>query len=102
DTATNAEWRMQFFWPLKADYVVMYLSEDYQQTIIAHPNRRYAWIMQRTPLMSDDTYSQLLDKLQAAGYERSMIKRQPQDWRNEQQRLDHIHRIGKREPLAKR
>ena len=102
DKETNAEWRMQFFWPIKADYVVMYLSEDYQQTIIAHPNRRYAWIMQRTPDMDNSSYEELLAKLENAGYDRSIIQRQPQDWSNDQERLTHIERIGSSEPLAER
>ncbi|MDM3870018.1 lipocalin family protein [Porticoccus sp. W117] len=102
DKDTNAEWRMQFFWPFKADYIVMYLSEDYQQTVIAHPNRRYAWIMQRTPEMPEDTYNQLLNKLEVAGYDPAIIKRQPQNWQNDQQRLADIERIGASEPLVER
>ncbi|UTW46156.1 lipocalin family protein [bacterium SCSIO 12696] len=102
DKDTNAEWRMQFFWPIKADYVVMYLSEDYQQTIIAHPNRRYAWIMQRTPDMDDSTYQAMLSKLENAGYDKAIIQRQPQNWDNEQQRLTKILEVGDNEPLAPR
>lgn len=102
DKDTNAEWRMQFIWPLKAAYVVMYLSDDYSQTIIAHPNRKYAWIMQRSPQMSDDAYNRMLMKLEQAGYDPSIIKRQPQDWRQDQQRLADIERIGASAPLVKR
>src|SRR5947209_8453412 len=31
----NAVWGVQVFWPIKAQYVVAYLKEDYSQTIVA-------------------------------------------------------------------
>ena len=30
DKKTNAEWRVQFFWPFKFKYLVIDLAEDYQ------------------------------------------------------------------------
>ena len=35
DTQTNAVWGMQFIWPIKADYRITYLNDDYSQTIIS-------------------------------------------------------------------
>jgi apolipoprotein D and lipocalin family protein len=35
DRSSNAVWGMQFVWPIKADYRIAYLSEDYGQTVIA-------------------------------------------------------------------
>ena len=46
---TNAEWGMQFIWPIKADYRIIYLTDDYSQTIIGRNKRDYVWIMARTP-----------------------------------------------------
>ena len=34
DTRSNAIWGMQFLWPIKADYRIVYVSPDYQRTII--------------------------------------------------------------------
>jgi apolipoprotein D and lipocalin family protein len=31
----NAVWSMQFVWPIKAEYRIVYLDEGYQTTIIA-------------------------------------------------------------------
>jgi apolipoprotein D and lipocalin family protein len=42
---TNTEWRMQFFWPLKSAYLIVYLDEDYETTIVGVPDRSHAWIM---------------------------------------------------------
>ena len=44
---TNAEWGMQFIWPIKADYRIVYLDDDYQYTVIGRNKRDYLWIMAR-------------------------------------------------------
>ena len=75
NTETNAEWGMQFIWPFKATYLVIYLDDTYQTTIIGVPNRRYAWIMSRTPQMDDPTYASLLIFLQERGYDTTEIQR---------------------------
>jgi lipocalin len=48
DRPSNAVWGMQFIWPFKAEYRIIYLSDDYAQTIIGRTKRDYAWIMTRT------------------------------------------------------
>lgn len=98
----NARWKMQFFWPIKADYIIMYLSDDYTQTIIAHPNRKYAWIMQRSPEVDDARYAELLEKLAAAGYNTSIMKRLPHDWSLDQERWETIEKTGATRPLEPR
>ena len=34
DTQSNAIWGMQFLWPIKTDYRIVFVTEDYSQTII--------------------------------------------------------------------
>jgi len=36
---TNAVWGMQFIWPFKAEYRVLYINDDYTQTIIGRSKR---------------------------------------------------------------
>ena len=76
--ATNAEWRMQFIWPLKADYLITYLSEDYQTTIIGVPGRKYAWIMARTKTLPDLNYQKLVGELKRQGHDLSKLRKVPQ------------------------
>ena len=83
---TNAEWRMQFIWPFKADYLILHYDEAKGETIIGHPNRKYAWIMLREPEYTEATYERLLNKLIELGYNPELIQRLPQDWSNEQLR----------------
>lgn len=77
DTETNAEWRMQFIWPFKSTYIILHLADDYNATIIAHPNRKYAWIMTRDTVIEPAEYEAHLQRLEAAGFERVSIQRVP-------------------------
>jgi apolipoprotein D and lipocalin family protein len=101
DRESNAEWRMQFIWPFKAQYIIHYLSPDYQRTIIAHPNRKYAWIMQRQPEISDTDYEAMLSRLEAAGFDPAIIERVPHDWSREPERYETMTSIGDSRPLAR-
>ena len=60
DRASNAVWGMQFVWPVKADYRITYLSDDYSQTVISRQQRDYVWIMARTAQIPDSDYQRLL------------------------------------------
>jgi apolipoprotein D and lipocalin family protein len=75
---TNAEWRMQFLWPFKADYLITYLSDDYQTTIIGVPSRKYAWIMARTKTLPDAEYAELVEELKRQGHDISKLRKVPQ------------------------
>jgi apolipoprotein D and lipocalin family protein len=77
---TNAEWRMQFLWPFKAAYLIVYLDEEYQRTIIGVPSRKYVWIMSRDPELSDADYQELLDFVARVGYDSEKVQRVPQRW----------------------
>jgi len=80
NTQTNAEWGMQFIWPFKGDYRVIYLSEDYSLTIIGRNKRDYVWLMARSPELADNQYAQAVDFITAAGYDISQLERVPQRW----------------------
>lgn len=102
DDPSDARWKMQFIWPFKADYVILYVSDDYRSTIIAHPNRKYAWIMDRSNEMDKSTYRALLKRLEAVDYDTTIIQRLPQNWSDESERLEQIKKTGSSEPLANR
>ena len=53
----NSEWKMKFDWYLpEADYLILSLDADYQRTVIGVPDRKYVWIMSRTPVMPEAEY----------------------------------------------
>ena len=87
---TNSEWRMQFVWPFKAAYLIVHYDEVKGETIIGHPNKKYAWIMLRKPEYEEEIYERLLNQLVDLGYNTELIQRLPQDWSSEQLRMEMI------------
>ena len=80
DTESNALWGMRFVWPIKADYRIVYLDDDYTQTVIGRQARDYVWIMARTPTISDADYETLVTFVESLGYDVSKVQRVPQSW----------------------
>ncbi len=80
DRESNAVWGMQFVWPIKADYRIVYIAPDYSQTIIGREKRDYAWIMARMPSIPDGDYKRLLGMLAEQGYDVSKVRKVPQRW----------------------
>jgi apolipoprotein D and lipocalin family protein len=78
---SNALWGMQFLWPIKADYRITYLSEDYRQTIVSRQQRDYVWIMARTPDIAEADYRRLLTIVGEQGYDLSRVQKVPQQWK---------------------
>ncbi len=78
----NAVWDMQFIWPFAAEYVVVYLSDDYSQTIVGRSARDYVWVMARTPQISEADYSSAMERLRGLGYDVSRVRRVPQSVRH--------------------
>jgi apolipoprotein D and lipocalin family protein len=75
---TNAEWRMQFVWPIKSAFLITSLSPDYSTTIIGIPDRKYVWIMARTKTLPAKTYAAMVKTLVHQGYDISKLRRVPQ------------------------
>jgi apolipoprotein D and lipocalin family protein len=78
DDPSNAIWGMQFIWPIKADYRVMYLNEEYTQTVIGRNKRDYVWIMARTPSIPQADYDAIIALIAEQGYNVSQIRTVPQ------------------------
>lgn len=54
----NAVWAIQFLWPIKMQFVITYVSEDYRFTIVARERRDFVWIMASTPIINEDIHAQ--------------------------------------------
>jgi apolipoprotein D and lipocalin family protein len=76
----NAVWGVQVIWPIKAQYIVAYLKDDYSQTIVARDARDYTWIMARTPTVSDADYAALVARVKQLGYSLDGLRKVPQAW----------------------
>ncbi|MEM1232351.1 MAG: lipocalin family protein [Pseudomonadota bacterium] len=80
DPATNAEWGMQFIWPFRSDFRIVYLDESYGVTVIGRNKRDYVWIMARQPQLPEAIYDALVREVAAMGYETGKLRRVPQKW----------------------
>ena len=83
DTVNNSTWGMQFIWPIKAEYLITHLNEDYSQTVIGRNKRDYVWIMARTPQIPEGDYQRLVKELEGQGYNISKLRKTPQRWPND-------------------
>ncbi len=70
----NAKLKVQFFWPFKAKYWIIDLADDYSYAVVSHPNKKYLWILSRTPKMNDVVYNEILELLKAKGFDLSKLK----------------------------
>jgi apolipoprotein D and lipocalin family protein len=78
DHPSNALWGMQFVWPIKADYRIVWLADDYSQTVVAREKRDYVWIMARTPQISAADLAKRIAFVTQLGYDPSQIRKVPQ------------------------
>ena len=78
DEPSNAIWGMQFIWPVKADFRVMYLNADYTQTVIGRNKRDFVWIMARSPAIPEADYARIVSLIGQQGYDIEQLRRVPQ------------------------
>ena len=70
----NAKLKVQFFFPFKAKYWIIDLADDYSYAVVSHPNRKYLWILSRTPKMSDAVYQQIISRLKEKGFDMNKLQ----------------------------
>lgn len=78
DGGANAVWGQQYIWPIKADYRISYLSDDYSLAVIARDKRDYVWIMARKPIIAEADLARLTAFVGTQGYDVSKLQRVPQ------------------------
>ena len=62
DAQSNAVWGMQFIWPVKADFRIVFVDDDYRHTVIGRQKRDFLWIMARHPNVKDIVLEDLIKK----------------------------------------
>ncbi|WP_414664973.1 lipocalin family protein [Horticoccus sp. 23ND18S-11] len=78
DKTTNAEWRVQFIWPVRLAYLIIDLDPDYRWAVVGHPSRNYIWILARDRQLPDELYRSILQRAAAQGYAIDRIAKVPQ------------------------
>jgi len=73
DPKTNSKLRVSFvrilgislFW---GDYWIIGLDSNYEYAIVGSPDRKYGWILSRTPKLSQDRLNEIFGILRREGY----------------------------------
>ncbi len=76
----NARWEMQFIWPFKGDYRIIWLEPDYGITVIGREKRDYVWIMAREFQITEAKFTEIQAFLNGVGYDTAQLQRVPQRW----------------------
>ena len=74
----NAEWGMQFIWPIKAQYKIVYVDEGYKNTIIARDALDYVWLMSRSKALPHEDIVKFTAMIEAMGYNIDNLRMVPQ------------------------
>ncbi|MEJ2492904.1 MAG: lipocalin family protein [Ignavibacteriaceae bacterium] len=73
DKKTNAKLEVSFvsflgIRPFWGDYWIIGLDENYNWAVVGTPNRKYGWILSRTPALPDETMKIIFSVLRKNGY----------------------------------
>ncbi len=71
-------WGVQFIWPIKADYRISHVDDDYSATVVTREKRDHVWIMSRNKTMPEAELQRLIDFAVKQGYDAAKIVRVPQ------------------------
>ena len=68
DRDSGAKLRVTFFWPFFGDYWIISLGAEYDYSVVGTPNRKYLWILCRTPQMDGELYARLIEFARLKGF----------------------------------
>lgn len=79
DTASGARLRVSFVsflgWrPFWGDYWILGLDAEYRWAIVGTPDRRYGWVLARTPALDGETLDHIFAILERNGYARTSFE----------------------------
>ena len=82
DPRTDAILAVQFFWPFVGDYWIIGLGPDrgngYEWALVGSPDRESLWILNRSPQMSSELYSRIIEQARVQGFDVNRLKQTQQ------------------------
>ena len=70
--------KVQFFFPFRGKYWIIDLADDYSYAVVSHPNKKYLWILSRTPKMDDGVYQKIIVRLKEKGFDLTKLQKTEQ------------------------
>jgi len=71
----GAKLRVSFFWPFFGDYWVIGLDPDYRWAVVGEPERRWLWVLSRTPTMTKADWAAAEAIARREGYALDRLRR---------------------------
>jgi apolipoprotein D and lipocalin family protein len=68
DKQSGAKLKVTFFWPFYGDYWIIKLGTEYDHAVVGTPNRKYLWVLSRTPSMDKKLYSEITEFVKSKGF----------------------------------
>jgi len=70
----NARLKVSFFWPFRSDYWVLGLDADYRWAVVGNPNRKYLWVLSRTPQLPKHLLDAALKAAATQGFDLTQLR----------------------------
>ncbi len=55
------------------DYWIIDLAQDYSYAVVGSPDRKYLWVLSRTPQLAEATYEQITRRVATQGFEAARL-----------------------------
>lgn len=59
------------------DYWILDLTDDYRAVLVGSPDRKYLWILARTPVLDEPTYRRMVAAAAAQGFDAERLMKSP-------------------------
>lgn len=76
---TNAEWEISYTWPIRTNFRILYLSDNYDLVLMGDERRNSIRLMAREQSIPDHRFSDMMIQAQNLGYDISRIRKVPQN-----------------------
>lgn len=70
----NGRLKVSFFWLFKSDYWVLGLDPEYRWAVVGNPNRKYLWVLSRTPQLPPALMEAARASALAQGFDLSQLR----------------------------
>lgn len=77
DEERGTEWRVRPFWPFWSAYLIAWLDDDYERSIVGVPSRKYVWVLSRTANLEEAELAALTKRVSELGYDSGELRRVP-------------------------
>jgi apolipoprotein D and lipocalin family protein len=74
----NGRLKVSFFWPFKADYWIVGLDPEYRWAVVGNPNRKYLWVLSRSPQLAPPLLDTALASAKVQGFDLTQLRYTPQ------------------------